>query len=78
MRFISNSAMEHHQKSDWKLDFPLFSYGYQKCMFADFVFEYIGPGGAPLITLMYEYMWVYRRDRNLNFDVLHLRMLHKF
>ena len=31
--------MKHHQKSDWRLDLPIFSYAYQKCIFVDFMLE---------------------------------------
>ena len=35
--------MKHMQKPDWKLDLPLFSYGYRKCKIVDFLTKYIGP-----------------------------------
>ena len=35
--------MKHLQKLDGKLDLPLFSYGHWKCMFVDFLVEYISP-----------------------------------
>ena len=41
--YISKSTMEHLQKLDWKSYLPLFSYGYRKCMFFDFLPRYIGP-----------------------------------
>ena len=41
-RCISKSTMKHLQKSDWNYDFFLFSYGYRKYMFVDFLIGYIG------------------------------------
>jgi hypothetical protein len=35
--------MKFKQKVDCELDFPRFSYGYQKCMFVDSLTENIGP-----------------------------------
>ena len=40
---ISKSLVKHLQKPDWRLDLPLFSYSYQKCMFVESLTEYIGP-----------------------------------
>ena len=33
-------------KHDWKLHLPWFSDGYWKCMFVDFLIEYIGPSNC--------------------------------
>ena len=38
---ISNSVMKHMQKPDSKPDLPCFSYDYWRCMFVDFLIEYI-------------------------------------
>ena len=34
---LSKSIMKLIQKPHWKSDLPLFSYGYRKCMFVDFL-----------------------------------------
>ena len=39
---LANLQWNHQQKSDWKSNLPLFSYGYQKCIFVDSSFEYKG------------------------------------
>ena len=31
--------MKHMQKPYWKLDLPLFTYGYHKCIFVDFLMD---------------------------------------
>ena len=41
-KFIANKHM-YEEKPDWKLDFPLFTYGYWMCMFVDSLSEYICP-----------------------------------
>ena len=38
----SKTMMKHLQKLDWRFDLPWFSCGYRKCMFVDFLIEYIG------------------------------------
>ena len=41
--YIRKSAMKYQQKSDWKSNLPWFSCTFPKCMFVDFLTEYIGP-----------------------------------
>ena len=41
--------MKYMQKLDWKLDLPLLSYDYQKCMFVDFLIGYT----CPLLSVGY-------------------------
>ena len=43
---MSNYAVKYEQKSDWKSDLSLFSYGSWKCMYEDFLIEYIGPSNC--------------------------------
>ena len=35
--------MENQQNLDQKLEFPWYGYGYQKCMFVDFLSEHASP-----------------------------------
>ena len=35
--------MKYLQNPNYKMDMPLSSYGYRKCMFVEFLITYVGP-----------------------------------
>ena len=37
-----HNTLTHQQKWGWKLDLPSSSHGYRKCIFVDFLIEYMG------------------------------------
>ena len=41
--------MKHLEKPGWKSNVPWFSYGYRKCMFVNFLTEYIDP---PIVSII--------------------------
>jgi hypothetical protein len=42
---LSISVVKHQHNSIWKSDLSSLSYGYHRCLFVDFLIEYIGPLG---------------------------------
>ena len=40
---ISKSMINHQHKSDTKVNLPIFTYGYWKCVLVDSLIEYVAP-----------------------------------